>query len=328
MPEKYDPDTSPGVKLLRAFRKLLLNDHKHYQSDLAHELNCSAQTVIRIMNDIEMVIGTKLESGMDGRRKWYRIGSSNPRTLGIHSEEVRYLSVCRDLALPTLPAEIISRVDDTIFNLSMRLTERERQSELGQPVISFFNKGRIDYKGFFPTLQKMQTAIEKKQICRIFYRALGTDEGRWHDFLPHKLVCMNQVLYFYGALLNKNDLEKIEHFNTLALHRMEEVIFTSHTSGVEFPVEDSGAFGMPWHRPCVSRVHFRKGKAARYVAERIWSVPQQIEWLEDGSLELEIVVNSIPELTAWIRSFGDEVIAFEEECAEPKYLDLDNRKYS
>ena len=37
MPSKYDQDSTPGVKLLRLFRKLLADGRRHYQSDLAAE---------------------------------------------------------------------------------------------------------------------------------------------------------------------------------------------------------------------------------------------------------------------------------------------------
>ena len=46
MPSKLDPDARTGDKLLRLFRKLLFDNRRHFQQDLARELNCSPQTVI------------------------------------------------------------------------------------------------------------------------------------------------------------------------------------------------------------------------------------------------------------------------------------------
>lgn len=319
MPEKYDPDSSPGVKLLRVFRKLLLNDRRHYQSDLAKELNCSPQTVIRIMNDIEQVIGANLESGTEDRKRWYRIVSKNPMALGIKSEELRFLSVCRDLAVSTLPPEIINRVDDTILNISMHLAERDKKDHKGRQLIRFFNKGRIDYHGYYPILQKMLDAIDRGQVCHILYKAPGNETARGHYFVPHRLVCMNQVLYFHGALLT-DDLFEVQHTVILALHRMKEVVFTDYQVHFDFDRLDTDAFGLPWHEPLTSRVHFRAGKAAEYVAERIWSVPQRLDWQKDGSLVLELIVNSKPELAAWVRSFGEEVLDYQEEYKDLDYL--------
>lgn len=319
MPEKFDPDSSPGVKLLRAFRKLLLNDHKHFQADLAQELNCSPQTVIRIMNDIEQVIGANLESGMDERRKWYRIVSNNPLALGLKSEELRYLSVCRDLAFATLPEEIISKVDDAIFNLSLRLSEKERKDRTGKTLIRFFNKGRIDYRGYYPILEKIFAASAKGQICRILYKALGNEEARWHYFVPHKVASMNQALYFSGATIKEN-LTEVDHKMTLALHRIKEINFLDKYLNIDFDRLNVEAFGMPWHEPQAASVHFREGKGAEYVSERIWSAPQHMEWLPDGSLRLGLVINSVPEFEAWVRSFGENVLDYNSNSDEFAYL--------
>ncbi|MDR0339519.1 MAG: hypothetical protein LBH65_04510, partial [Desulfovibrio sp.] len=68
MPSKHDQDTTPGVRLLRMFRKLMLDGRRHFQLDLAAEYQCSPQTIIRMAGEIEAVIGTSLESGLENRR--------------------------------------------------------------------------------------------------------------------------------------------------------------------------------------------------------------------------------------------------------------------
>lgn len=314
MPEKYDPDSSPGVKLLRAFRKLLLNNRKHYQTDLARELNCSPQTVIRIMQDIEAVIGANLQSGITNRRKWYSIDSQNSRALGLDYEELRYLSVCRNLAAPILPTEIIARVDDTIFNLSMRMKEKEL-ARAEHPVMTFFSKGHIDYSGYFPLLDLLLEAIQSSRLCDVEYKALGKRQSRRHFFLPYKLLAMNQVLYIVGATFNEQK-EKRHNFINFALHRIKSIVPCEESVSVKFPPLAPEAFGLPWHEPKLYRMHFKKGKAADYVAERIWSEPQKMVRKADGSLMLELLTNSVPELQAWARSFGDELIGMEEAMAK------------
>jgi len=66
-------DASMGNKLLRLFRLLLADGQRHYQTDLMEYLNCSRQTIIRLMREIESVIGTSLITGMENRRRWYQI---------------------------------------------------------------------------------------------------------------------------------------------------------------------------------------------------------------------------------------------------------------
>lgn len=307
MPEKIDQDSSPSVKLLRVFRKLLLNGQRHYQTDLASEFQCSPQTIIRIMADIESVIGANLEYGLDNRRKWYRISSPSPKLLGLEFEELRYLSVCRDLAAQTLPEQILSRVDDTIFNLSVQMAERGIQSEASQqePLITFFSKGKIDYGPFFPHIEKLLAAIEQQHVCLIRYKAAGASGTKEHRFAPHRLVSMNQALYARGATL-ADDYSTVRDFFNLAIHRIQDVVLTDKSFAVDFPAIEADSFGLPWHEPRTFRIHFKAGKAADYISERIWSDTQKIEKQDDDSVILQITTCSEPELMAWVRSFGEE----------------------
>lgn len=307
MPEKLDPDSSPGIKLLKIFRKLLLNGRRYYQNELAQEYRCSPQTIIRIMGDIESVIGTNLQSGLENRRRWYQISSPHARMLGLDFEELRYLSVCRDLAARTLPPEILSRVDDTIFNLSLKMAGSDTQSALraGERLITFFSKGRIDYSDKFQAIEKLLQAVENKLVCLVRYKALGRQEAKEHRFIPNRLVSMNQALYALGAILNE-DYASVRHFINLAVHRMEDVTLTDKRVEIEFPELSSESFGLPWHEPRAYRIYFKAGNAAEYVAERIWSETQKIEKQDDGSVILQITTCSEPELLAWVRSFGEE----------------------
>lgn len=303
MPCKLDQDTSPSVKLLRIFRKLLLNGQRHYQSDLASEFQCSPQTIIRIMNDIESVIGMNLETGIDNRRKWYRIKSRTPLGINMEYEELRYLSVCRDLAAQTLPAQILSRVDDTIFNLSMHMSELGRSSGVTAPQLHFFSKGRIDYSPCFGIIENLITAIEQKNVCRLSYKASGKKTAREHLYAPHGMVTMNQAIYVLGAILKG---EETRYFTNLAAHRIKSCKVLNEKFDIDFPDASGNLFGLPWHEPKTFRIRFNAGKAAEYVEERIWSDEQRMLPQEDGSLILEITTRSEEELRAWVRSFGDE----------------------
>lgn len=311
MPAKYDPDTSPGVKLLKIFRKLLLDGRKHFQTDLANEFLCSAQTVIRIMADIESVIGGSLEYGTENRRRWYRIATRTPKNLGLDFEELRYISVCRDLASQTLPDRILSRVDDTIFNLSMQMVGLQTESLQKQAAITFASKGRIDYEPYFSFIEILLEAITDRRVCKVGYKALGKKNTREHLFLPHRLIEMNHALYALGAIMDDESMEAGQ-FTNLAVHRIQAVEKTPLKAEIDFPEISGNTFGLPWHEPRTFRIHFKAGKAAEYVAERIWSDTQKIIKQDDGSVILEITTSSEPELMAWIRSFGESICMYSE----------------
>ncbi|MBQ7584631.1 MAG: WYL domain-containing protein [Desulfovibrionaceae bacterium] len=305
MQPKIDPDATPGVKLIRLFRKLLVDGRRHFQSDLAKELQCSPQTIIRMMREIETVIGINLETGLKDRRRWYRMIAHPPNKLGLEYEELRYLAVCRDLAVPTLPDQIRKRVDSTIFNLSVLMSEKNFAEQHSEQHFAFYSKGRIDYSPHNKTLETLLKAVQTHKICLLSYRASGKTSALEHRFAPGRLVSMNQAIYVLGAILEE-DYVSVRHYTHLAVHRIVNCALLDRLFKGSFPEFEGNTFGIPWHEPREFKIRFAKGRASDYVKERIWADQQSFSEEEDGSLLLTIVTRSEPELLSWVRSFGDQ----------------------
>ena len=307
MPPKFDPDTTPGVKLLRMFRKLMLDGRRHFQGDLAEEFQCSAQTIIRLAGEIESVVGASLESGLENRRRWYQIRTISRSRLGLDFEELRYLSICRDLAGSTLPEQARQRVDDTIFNLSVLMADRSYagRDKAQKQQFAFFSKGKIDYSSHFASIEKLLQAAEDQQVCLVRYKAIGKKISREHRFVPVRLVSMNGALYVLGGTLTE-DFASVRHLVNLAIHRILDVTLIERRFCQAIPDASPDAFGLPWHEPRSFSIRFRPGNAAEYVRERVWAEEQTLEEADDGGVTLHITTRSEPELMAWVRSFGDE----------------------
>ncbi len=300
MPKKIDPDSSPGTKLLGVFRKLFVDANRHYQADLAKEFVCSAQTIMRIIRDIEDVFGEIVETGTEKHRRWYRMKSKINRP-GLDYEELRYLSICHDLASPLLPDSISRRVNETIFNLGVLLVERGDKNE---KEFAFYSKGKIDYSAHSITLEKLLFAVMHHRICSIAYKAAGRSTPKVHTFVPARIIGMNQILYAYGALID-TDTITIRHTFYMAVHRIRSVEVLEKTFTDSIPEYTGNSFGLPWHEPRNFSIYFAP-EAAEYVRERIWADEQRFEDGENGSLILHITTRSEPELQAWVRSFGDK----------------------
>ncbi len=305
---KTDPDSTSADKVLRLFLKLLGDGRRHYQKDLSEELNCSLQTVMRLTEVIEGVVGEHLTSGIDKHKRWYQLNATTRSRLGLQFEELRYLSICRDLAEPYLGEDILKRVNDTIFNLSMFMadTPYESKESSRKKLFSFSSKGRIDYKPFYKFIEQISQAIDSKGLCNIRYKASGAGEVKRHLFAPYKLVCMNGALYALGSSVTEDGTE-FTHPVSYAVHRIKDLEFDDRTIPGEFNDTDYelGSFGLPWHEPRTFKITFKKGKTADYVRERIWADEQKVTDLENGDLLLEITTRSEPELMAWVRSFGE-----------------------
>ena len=76
MPEKKDYYSSYGQKLISLFAKLLFTQRSHSLIELSKMLNCSKQTVLRMVGDIRRAYGVDVEEYLEGRRKFYRINST------------------------------------------------------------------------------------------------------------------------------------------------------------------------------------------------------------------------------------------------------------
>ena len=121
---------------------------------------------------------------------------------------------------------------------------------------------------------------------------------------------MNNALYVLGALVS-DDLRSVKHFVSLAVHRIHDIILTDRRITFDMPDAAPGTFGLPWHEPRRFRIHFKPSGASDYVRERQWADDQLLFEQEDGSLILELVTRSEPELSSWVRSFGEDVLSFD-----------------
>ena len=311
MPKKIDEDATTGNKLLRLFRKLMISHGRHYMTDLARELKCSPQTVGRLMMEIENELGAQIESGMDSHKKWYRFCSNNSNSLGLDTEEIRYLSICKDLATPYLSEDISTRIDKLILKISIQhlgedKTEQEF-SKIFEPEYSFYAKGFIDYTPYVNTIAKLERAVREKTILDIEYRSTNSNRKKKILFCPKQFISHSGALYVLGASIKENTIT-FEKLKTLLVHRIENIEKTANTADFVLPTSNLSDFGLPWlDEPVTFTIIFIKSSAVNYVKERVWSHHQEIKDLPNGELELKIKTKSAPEVLAWCRGFGDRI---------------------
>lgn len=298
MGQKLDADASPGIKLLRIYRYLMASKGRHYQSELAEKFQCSPQTVIRIMGEIEFVLGPMLETGIESRRKWYKIRAKGSLDDKGEFEEIRYLSLCRDMAKDVLPGQILGRIDDTIQNLATHMRSCYPAGPDSASPLFFLGKGRIDYDSHSDTISRLLEAIRHKRVCRIDYR-YGDGEVECFNFAPACLLHIDEAVYAAGAIL-----ADCRELTNLAVHRILSIEFAQENFEIEFPDYSENMFGLPWHEPRKFVILFEAGETASFILERKWSDCQKARKRPDGCVELEIVTRSEEELRAWIRSFG------------------------
>lgn len=307
MQKSLNPDATSVERALRLYQKLLLDGRRHYLSDLAEYLACSPQTVLRLIAEIEGVVGAALITGLEKRRRWFQIRSISRNRLGLEFEELRYLSICRDLAEPYLPEQVKDRVDQSIFNFSVLMADQEyaEREKAQKEQIGYCAKGWIDYTPYFKSLEKLVTAIDEKKICLVSYKALARRDYKEYLLAPDRIVSMNHALYVLGANI-ADDMKSMGKLMSFAVHRINDVTLTDKTWNFKIPQGNLSLFGLPWHEPKLFRIRFKAPRAAHYVRERVWSDHQKFVEQDDGTLILEMTSCSEPEVDAWVRSFGED----------------------
>jgi len=304
---KHDQDSSSGQKLLRMYQILFSEDKCHYQSELSKLLNCSAQTIMRLANEIEQSSPSCFQTGLDRGRRWYRLQAKHHNMLGLDYQELHYLSLCQEISKGFIPEDISKRLDQTILKLSTLLLEldSEKLPYTNKP-IAFFSKGKIDYSTHDSIVETLLTCINSQYFCHLHYLSDRNPNGKNHYFIPKKLIAMNNALYVYGASTN-NVGKDIINTMCLAIHRIKKLDLIKQQICIAIPDPNPNTFGLPWHEPRTFTIQFRKD-VSNYIKERIWAEQQKIEELDNGDIALTITTCSEPELMAWIRSFGEKAL--------------------
>ena len=141
-------------------------------------------------------------------------------------------------------------------------------------------------------------------VLQLDYKALGADEVKHYLFAPHRIAGVNGALYVLGAVVNP-DLS-FSFRSSFAIHRINKVTLSGERFAVALTELDDRFYGLPWHEPRTFVIHFKAGKSADYVRERMWTKNQRLRDLANGDLELELTTTAEAELLAWVRSFGSE----------------------
>ena len=304
MAKKFDDRSTASDKVLRLFRILLSSDQRWFLFDLTKRLNCSTQTVTRLAEVIERELGSNLETGKDGRFRRYRlVPKARPGRLQLNVRELRYLEICRDLAEPYLPAQLLMATERDVRRLALFLCDESNFPQPNKP-FAFFSRGYIDYTLFFSEIDLIAQAIDERMVLQLEYKALGADEVKHYLFAPYRIAGVNGALYVLGAVVNP-DLS-FSFRSSFAIHRINKVTPSGQHFTFALTEVDDRFYGLPWHEPRTFVIHFKAGKSADYVRERIWTKNQRLRDLANGDLELELTTTAESELLAWVRSFGSE----------------------
>ena len=309
MPEKIHPYASPAVKTLSLYGLLLFSGKKYSLPQLAGLLRCSKQTVLRMIEHIEMSHEAKVESWMEGGRKWFKVKTPIVRPhVCLEAGDIRHLLLCRDFVWHLLPQSLRDEVSRTIAKTTVLLPDLEERSGALTRLGGACSKGIIDYTVRQDLVTTLLDAIAERRVCRVDYQAPWRTEPRSYHIAPLALIAHHAALYVRCWLVTeKGEPEVIYDNMLLAVQRIIKAEKTERTFAAleEFSEATPQTFGLMKDEPFRVRVRF-SSDAAAYVQERIWSEDQTISPSPEDGIILEFTATSRPEVVSWVLSFGRE----------------------
>ena len=302
--------SSASHKAVSLFALLLFGRKPYSLKQLADFLDCSRQTVLRLVDEIELIGGFSVQQWKEGGQNWYQLAvPSGKANISLSQNELQQLMICRDFFQHLLPVTFKNDLENAVSKAAFLADSTS--PPLCEPAAAAAIRGKIDYEPFDEILRVVVTAQTRLQVLEIWYQSRANPEGRLHCFVPVRMVSFHDGLYVRGWTVNDKGTVEINRPMTLAVHRMKSITATRryldkdvHLKG-KFP-EENWYFGMARQgEPFEVVVRFFP-PACSYVRERQWSKNQNFEEEQDGSVLLTLTAHSEYEVIKWVLSFGEE----------------------
>jgi len=310
MPQKLDIYRTYGEKLISLFVRLLFSGDSYSLSELANMLNCSKQTILRLLEDITKAYGVDIEERMEGNRKYVSLKQLRrelPRT-PLSPMELTVLQMCRDFTSHLLGTQLFEEATRALLKSN---AQQGKESKTSVNHFGAFRSGYIDYTPYSGIIYTLVQAMDLKKTCRLTYQALMGKKAKTYYINPLKIFSHRDTVYLHAQWEPSLDKPHTEHdFDPLlAIHRMKKIELTERDYKLpkkyDFEKIFNKNFGVMKDEPFEVEVEFT-GWTAKYIPERIWSADQMITKKGRNKIILKFTTSSEVELIAWVLSFGEE----------------------
>lgn len=298
---------SPGSRLLELYAMLLFNDREYSLTELSSRLQCSKQTVLRLVTDLDEG-GTGIERVAKGNRSFYRIPRARrPRaTLPLTDDELEVLLMCRAFTSHLLGREH--------FTAAMRAVDKTAKLHQGgrdpdRSAFGVYRPGVIDYTPHYGNLSTLVQGLEQHRVCEVAYRRLQDKEPKVFRIKPLKIFSHHETIYVHAryAKMPGRVFRNPGYDPLFALHRFAGVALTDTpfkpVTDYDFDKVFNTHFGVIKGKTFKVKAELW-GWAANFTAERKLNPDQTIRQKKDGRIEVSFTSTSEPEVLAWILSLG------------------------
>ncbi|MCC6996187.1 MAG: transcriptional regulator [Deltaproteobacteria bacterium] len=276
---------------------------------IADALGVNERTVYRYLQALERE-GYRVE-GEDGR---YRLPRDAAGEVRLTAEEERQLRLLEVAGYPLVGTQILPRVEALLTRLAGGTSAaggagRRQGDLLARATLPVSRPGHlaIDYAAHDAVLQGLLKGMDERRTVQARYFSAGRGEETVRELDPY--------VFHYDASLEALYLIAYCHLRRalriFAVHRFREV--TQGTRGFQrppgFDVRKflAGAFRVyRGEQAAEVRLRFSAAVAPR-IAERTWHGSQKLRRLAGGAVELELTLDGLEEITAFVLSHGPDV---------------------
>ena len=303
MPTPINPHISYGQKLIGLFARLLFSKKEYSLIDLSRNLKCSKQTIIRLIEDIQLSYGVEIEDYFKGRKKYYRLKQvvGTEPILQLNQNELTTLQMCMSFTEHLLGDKLFTEATEALEKNQLLLTGQQSSSS---DCFANFHAGRINYTPHQNTIRTIIDALKKRLTCELTYQKITTEDAKVLLIDPLKIFSHQDTIYLH--VKSRSDSKEIRYF-LIAIHRIKSIKITSTKYKIpenyDFDQFFNQNFGIMKYDAFPVTIEFTEFAAA-FVAERTWNSETRKEWLDDDTLILSFEVSSKPELIGWVLSWG------------------------
>jgi len=320
MPRTRNPFVTPGLRLLNLYTLLVTNNRAYTLSRLAELFRCSRQTILRNVEQLELIQGLELETWIENGKRWYQVKPQETSpNITLTSEAIQHLVLCRDIVRHLLPEPLQEELRNTIGATTVLLSDSENSETALSSFADVKGRGTIDYTPFQGILDTIQTATREHRLCKVKYRDARANVKEF-IMAPLKIMAFRESLYVLCYEYKEDGTRAHDNRLSLAVHRFVKIRLLKRGFEPITGEEQPDFFGFDFDEPFQVRVAFSP-EVATHVSERTWSKDQKIRHRKDGSITLTFTTTSWPEVISWVLSFGPEA-----ELLEPKNLRSEIKK--
>lgn len=291
--------------------EVLQSGRSYNTAQLSQECEVSRRTIFR---DLNMLQQSGIHVYFDEEKQGYvlPVGAYLPPTdftlrealslivlcheLGNNSHGIPFQQPARNAAmklLSNLPRHLREHVQETSESISVQLDPRNP-----------LTNSEVHY-------ELLMDSLHQRKKVRIYYQSLYGEEGEICTCLdPYRVLFCRRSWYVIGRSSSHREIRTFNIGRILKAESVDETYKIPQRFSLESYLGNAWSLIREKGKEYQIKIRFQK-MVAYNVAEVTWHKTQKITWNEDESIDFEVTVEGLNEISWWIMGYGSQAEVLE-----------------